>query len=419
MKRIMALFLLSLLLTLCAAAETVLPDENIFSPGFAAITQALQDGGTLETDLSAQVSKIFFITDIRVLQEILNGLSVKAVTGPAGSGEATQMTVSRNGELVSQALLYADDAGSYLQLGGKLMDTGSYAAKLSIFPEEIQSALTTGGWNRFERLPLEAIESLLQGMEEGQHVFGYTVKEPLSLEHIMSDDGERFTRLTFTGTFADSADAEWQLKGELFRPGTGKSPRDTAEVTLERDKDNKLALTMSALHQYSSGRKNADGTVTVKTRLHLEGKLNGYALDTTLTITQKNAWKASDAGLDETISVTMGFDWQNKDPALDSLNLNRISADTHETIRLDPTDPLAWTDDATLKVVTSGETILNGQLHMASRIGGEAPAALQGPAQPVTVTGLDEALKAEGEAAARVIYNQLDAGTQNLIEKGL
>ena len=100
----------------------------------------------------------------------------------------------------------------------------------------------------------------------------------------------------------------WTLSGFLRRPG-GKAPKDTAEITLAKDKDNTFTFTLSRQYKETAKRKGTQGQVSCQTRLKLDGELNGYHMTGTLSVTSKNDWTLADGALAERISTGTSCTW--------------------------------------------------------------------------------------------------------------
>ena len=416
-KRFAAALLMMTALAGAALAET-LPGIDVFSPGLEAYRTGRGRNGAASTSLTLGVDQAFYVRDMSVLSAIFSGVSLETVNG--GDPEVTGLTVSFRGEPMFSAVLSEDADGQTVAMNGRTMRLKALPPLKEGLPAALSGWLAEGGIRRFDRMPLERIETLLAGFGAEDAFFGCRLETPFQLSRTYSDDGQRFTRLDLGAAFACGDGSVWTLSGFLRRPG-GKAPKDTAEITLAKDKDNAFTFTLSRQYKETAKRKGTQGQVSCQTRLKLDGELNGYHMTGTLSVTSKNDWTLADGALAERISVTTKASWRDKTPDRDKLHLDRDDLTLQETISLRTTDGKAdaWADTGKLELTMDGETALAGSFSMRQTLGGTLPETPQGPAVPVTAQELTEEIRKAGQEAAALIWRGLDEKTKGRITKGL
>ena len=400
MPKITAVILTILMLMLAGAAAE--PSFDSFSPGYDAAQQAADAGQAIRLEAALRLSSALHITDMSVLSAFFDGARLVIDTCRADGRETTALTLFFADAPAWEAAIGTDEGGTRLSLDGRLLDA-SALARTDALPAAPQ------GLHRFTRMPLEAIETMLPALPGAR------------LQAERKTDGEgRLTRLDMTGTLTLVGEP-WQAQAYFQRPG-GKAPKDTAEVSLIKDDDNKLTLALSAQQKQNVRGKGDKGNQTVSTRVTLTGKLRGNKVSGTLTITQKNAWQVGEDGaLSERITVKTKLAWQDRTPERRELHLNRINLNVEETmhVRSGGQAQPDWDDEADFSLFMDGEKTLAGQLTLRAAAGPEPPSFPAGVCVPVTAGELLRELRAQAQQVAAQIVPRLDEKTKSRIRKGL
>lgn len=378
--------LLCTLACLCSQALALeVPSNAVFSPGL----KRLSAQEKMQPDVGAQaqisIDKAMYARDLSLLQSMLDGATI---------------AYQRSG----------DDESVTIHCGGEVL--GAYALPQNAVMDALEEKLL--GVPVLERVPLVSIADWLEGLAAGDTLaFGFAVHEPFVLEHTMSDDGTRLTKIKITGSIARGDEAPWRVSGYLRQPA-GRAPKDTFEITFKQDEDNVIELLYSALRENEVTQKNKAGTVSVRTTLKAAGKIAGSSVTSRLSVTTKNRWTADGENLSERITVTASLGHTDKTPGRRMQRLNDAAAEMKHTIRLTTTEaqqaPIELTDEITLDVTLDSNTFLRAGADVRMNVGGEMPDMLH------NLQAMDEA---SAKALAKGIYRTLDDETRNTLEEGL
>ena len=422
MKRMILAVCMALLAAAVAAAETAVPGFDDFSPGFRSIGGRISSGETVLTETRITPAAAFYIRDVSVMRDIFSGLCIRTRTGTVADAQITEMALLDGETVLEEAALRTGEEETLLSLDGRVLRLGPETLS-GLVPHGIPDALGTestlrlpdlsAAWpERFGRLPLEGLSALLEGGSIGDFVCTPETAE----------DGE-MTALGFSGQLDAGllpGSEAWSAEGSFSR-GSGKAPKDTAELTLRRDDDNALTLTLSAQYKASEQKKGEQGTLTRTTRARLTGKLGGYALSAVLELKEKNAWKLKEDSLTEKITVSAKLDWQDKTPAHSSLRLANGSVTIDEELSTSSSEGEAdaWTDSVTLRLYMNGDKMIDGNASSASRFVAGLPVFPEGEAAEADSAALAQAVKDAGRRIARAVYSRLETRSQGTITKGL
>lgn len=378
--------LLYMLACLCSAALALeVPSNAVFSPGLKRLAALEKTLPNVDAQAQVSIDKAMYARDLSLLQSMLDG-AVIAYQRSSG-GEA--VTIHRGGEML-----------------------GAYAIPQNAVLDALEEKLT--GVSVLERVPLASIADWLEGLAAGDALaFGFAVSEPFALEHTMSDDGTRLTKIKIAGSIAREGEAPWRVSGYLRQPA-GRAPKDTFEITFKQDEDNLIELLYSALRENEVTQKNKAGVVSVRTTLKAAGKIAGSSVTSRLSVTAKNRWTADGENLSERITVSASLGHTDKTPGRSMQRLNDAAAEMKHTIRLTTTEaeyaPIELTDEITLDVTLDSNAFLRAGADVCMRVGGEMPNL------PQNLQAMDDA---SAKALAKEIYRTLDDETRNTLEEDL
>lgn len=378
--------LLCTLTCLCSQALALeVPSNAVFSPGLKRLSALEKTQPDVGAQAQISIDKAMYARDLSLLQSMLDGATIAYQR----SGDDESVTIHRGGEML----------GAYVLPQNAAMD--ALEEKLLGVPV-------------LERVPLVSIADWLEGLAAGDALaFGFAVHEPFVLEHTMSDDGTRLTKIKITGSIARGDEAPWRVSGYLRQPA-GRAPKDTFEITFKQDEDNVMELLYSALRENEVTQKNKAGTVSVRTTLKAAGKIAGSSVTSRLSVTTKNRWTADGENLSERITVTASLGHTDKTPGRRMQRLNDAAAEMKHTIRLTTTEaqqaPIELTDEIALDVTLDSNTFLRAGADVRMNVGGEMPDMLH------NLQAMDEA---SAKALAKGIYRTLDDETRNTLEEGL
>ena len=383
-KGVFAAALLCLTLLAAPAPAQTLPGVDCFSPGLVRASEALRAGAAVNVEAGFDVENAFFARDVSVLNDMLS--VVRLVYDGAGEGDAAvdRLRILADGETLVDALLTRGADGGRLTVNG-----APYAVADGLIPTQEAFAEGAGalpleamlGYPLFERVPLASIADWLEGLEAGDALpGGLTVTRAFTVVRTMSDDGERLTRIDVDGAIAPAGDGPYEVKGNLRQPG-GKAPKDTFEITAEKDRDNTFQLSYSSTRSSEITRRDKAGKNSVQTTLRSEGKLAGNRISSRLTVRLTNTWTADETGLSEKIAVSATLGHTDKTPGRQMVRLNDIAAELRATLNVstdeESADPPVISDEATLTVKLSGNDFLGGKVKTTITIG-EAETAVAG-----------------------------------------
>ena len=401
------LALVMVLFAACAGAQQ-LPSISCFSPGLIQVSEKLRENPTISMDAELTVENAFYARNLSVLQAMLEG----AVFHVEADGATSELTLSRNGETLMQAALTQDEQGARVSLDGTAYDIAT--------PDEAAWADTPTFMQDtpiLERVPLTSIAAWLEGMNAGDSVgFGAAAASAFDVKRTMSDDGERLTKLNIAGQ-VDFEGETWQISGFLRQPG-GKAPKDTFELTFQKDEKNVVELVYSALRQDEIEQKNRKGRTSVTTTLKADGKIEGYKVYLLLKVSQKNDWTADGEKLNEKITVSVNMTQKDNRPAKRMQWLNQTDTEGKSVIRIvtteDAADSYTLTHELNGKLMMNSNTVLQGGASMNVTVGGERTSGAQAEQDAAPQT-LEEAVR----LLSRRLYQQLDEQTKKSISDGL
>ena len=410
-----------LLLAACGAAETALPGFDDFSPGYRCLSGRIASGETVAAETVIAPEAAFYIRDVSVLSDLFSGLVIETRTGTDADAQTTVMTLRDGGQTLETAALRTAGEETLLSLGGRT---------LRLPPEWLRSAVPHGipdalgitdfslpempaiGLTRFARMPLEELAALI-----GDGGLGGVACEAESA----ADGG--LSRLTLSGQLPTGllpGDGPWTVEGTLSR-GSGKAPRDTAELAFSCGEGNALTLTCSTQYKATEAKKDRQGTLTRTTRARLSGKVGGNGVSFDLSLKEKNAWRLEDGVLSEKITVSTKLDWQDRTPEHSALRLGNGNVTAEETFAVTSTEGEAdaWTDETSLKLYMTGDKALASRITIAARLGGDAPAFPSAGAEAADGGVLMQELRSAGARIAQRLYSRLGKKSQGTITKGL
>ncbi len=422
MKKRLFASLLTLLIVLgvSSAAGQTLPGLDCFSPGLVKLHERLQDQPALSMTAEVTVDQALYARDLSVLAAMLDGTTIcYEGDGDAQTGSDYLRILRQGATLFDSALTHSLDVAAL-----RVND----AVFLIRSPQEANALLAWDGslWGTpiLERVPLADIASWLESLQEGDKLWGgLTVVQPFSLERTMSDDGTRLTKIRLTGgSIAHADEAPWTITGFLRQPA-GRAPKDTFELVLTQDERNTLELSYSALRENTITRKNAAGTMSVRTALKAAGLLQGNRISSRLSVSMKNAWQADEDQLSEKLTLTATLSHQDNTPGRRMQRLNAIDGTLKNVIRITTSEasdePLCLTDDVSLEIVMDENTFAAGSAALTMTVGGEShvvPVLANAAAEGAE---LSEAVLHAVQELAAGLYRQLDEGAQEKIQKGL
>ncbi len=324
------------------------------------------------------------------------------------------------------AALTADETQARLMLDGQTMDISELLG-LTATPDEAQSAKADFAARIqatpiLERAALTDMADTLENAKAGELLLpSVTVVRPFSVSRTMSDDGERMTKIHVDGSVRMGGE-EWTITGFIRHPG-GKAPKDTAELVIEKDERSRLELTYSVLRKSEIEQKNRKGTASIAATFKLAGKIDGYAVHTTLRVNAQNNWTADGEKLNEKITVTTTLAHKDNTPGKRMQRLNQVDAANKNILRITTTDggddALNFTDEMSLKIEMDGNTFLEGGMKLSVTVGGEAPEAVGAEAQPADGQTVQAAFDSAVRALSARLYAQLGEKTKQAIADGL
>lgn len=418
-KRLFACLLIALA-ALCAgaSAEQTLPGIGCFSPGLVRLDQKLAGDPALSMTAEVKVDNALYARDLSVLAAMLDGTTIRY----DGDAAADCLRIERQGETLFESASARGENGVVLSVNGE-----TFAADAQ---QELETLLAWDGsilgTPVLERVPLADVAAWLESLEAGDALMGgFAVSQPFAIERTMSDDGTRLTKINIEGSVAREGEAPWAVTGFLRQPA-GRAPKDTFELVLTQDESNYIELSYSALRENTVTRKNAAGTMSVRTALKAAGLIEGSRISSRLSVSMKNAWQADGENLSEKLTLTATLTHQDNTPGRRMQRLNAVEGTLKNVIRITTREtqaasaPLSFTDDVTLEIVMDGNTFAAGAAAVTMTIGEEsraqsvhadAAAASDGEAQQA----LDQAVR----DLAAGLYRQLGEDAREKVQKGL
>lgn len=416
------LALLLLVMTAACACAQELPGVDCFSPGFVELNERMKQGQAVSAEATLTAEHAFYARNLSVLKTLLDGTTLNY----RGGGDTDELTLSREGETLMHAALTADETQARLMLDGQTMDISELLG-LTATPDEAQSAKADFAARIqetpiLERAALTDMADTLENAKAGELLLpSVTVVRPFSVSRTMSDDGERMTKIHVDGSVCMGGE-EWTITGFIRHPG-GKAPKDTAELVIEKNERSRLELTYSVLRKSEIEQKNRKGTASIAATFKLTGKIDGYAVHTTLRVNAQNNWTADGEKLNEKIIVTTTLAHKDNTPGKRMQRLNQVDAVNKNILRITTTDggddALSFTDEMSLKIEMDGNTFLEGGMKLSVTVGGEAPKAVGAEAQPADGQTVQAAFDSAVRALSTRLYAQLGEKTKQAIVDGL
>ena len=417
-KRLMIVLMLALCCLASGALGQTLPGVEVFSPGLVRLCEMAGSGEPVAMRATMTAADIAYARDLSVLASMLSGTTFDYAGWGGFAQGGDRLSIVKNDETLLSLGLDRGETGAVLTLNGQ-----AFAVDLSRAQAALDTADALSGVSILERVPLASVCAWIEGLSVGDALpLGFTVTQAFTVEHTMSDDGTRLTRIDISGSIARGDEAPWVIEGFLRQPA-GRSPKDTFELTAVQDADNSLELSYSSLRQSEVTRKDKAGTASVDTTLKAAGKLSGSKVTSRLTVYLRNAWTADGESLSEKITVSATLGHTDNRPGLRMQRLNDISAKLRFVLGLttqeDAQKTTGVSDSATLSVVLDGNTFLDCAADMTFSVGGERAQEEAQTAQPAPQEQLEGALREAVVSLARALYPTLSESAKNKAESGL
>ena len=417
-KRLMIVLMLALCGLASAALGQTLPGVEVFSPGLVRLCEMAGSGEPVAMRATMTAADIAYARDLSVLASMLSGTTFDYAGWGGFAQGGDRLSIVKNDETLLSLGLDRGETGAVLTLNGQ-----AFAVDLSRAQAALDTADALSGVSILERVPLASVFAWIEGLSVGDALpLGFTVTQAFTVEHTMSDDGTRLTRIDISGSIAREGEMSWVIEGYLRQPA-GRSPKDTFELTAVQDADNSLELSYSSLRQSEVTRKDKAGTASVDTTLKAAGKLSGSKVTSRLTVYLRNAWTADGESLSEKITVSATLGHTDNRPALRMQRLNDISAKLRFVLGLttqeDAQETNGVSDSATLSIVLDGNTFLDCAADMTFSVGGERAQEEAQTAQPAPQEQLEGALREAVVSLARALYPTLSESAKNKAESGL
>lgn len=417
-KRLMIVLMLALCGLASAALGQTLPGVEVFSPGLVRLCEMAGSGEPVAMSATMTAADIAYARDLSVLASMLSGTTFDYAGWGGFAQGGDRLSIVKNDETLLSLGLDRGETGAVLTLNGQ-----AFADDLSRAQAALDTADALSGVSILERVPLASVCAWIEGLSVGDALpLGFTVTQAFTVEHTMSDDGTRLTRIDISGSIARGDEAPWVIEGYLRQPA-GRSPKDTFELTAVQDADNSLELSYSSLRQSEVTRKDKAGTASVDTTLKAAGKLSGSKVTSRLTVYLRNAWTADGESLSEKITVNATLGHTDNRPGLRMQQLNDISAKLRFVLGLstreDAQETIGVSDSATLSIVLDGNTFLDCAADMTFSAGSERAQEEAQTAQPAPQEQLEGALREAVVSLARALYPTLSESAKNKAESGL
>ena len=417
-KRLMIVLMLALCCLASGALGQTLPGVEVFSPGLVRLCEMAGSGEPVAMRATMTAADIAYARDLSVLASMLSGTTFDYAGWGGFAQGGDRLSIVKNDETLLSLGLDRGETGAVLTLNGQ-----AFTVDLSRAQAALDTADALSGVSILERVPLASVCAWIEGLSVGDALpLGFTVTQAFTVEHTMSDDGTRLTRIDISGSIAREGEMPWVIEGYLRQPA-GRSPKDTFELTAVQDADNSLELSYSSLRQSEVTRKDKAGTASVDTTLKAAGKLSGSKVTSRLTVYLRNAWTADGENLSEKITVNATLGHTDNRPGLRMQRLNDISAKMRFVLGLstqeDAQETIGVSDSATLSIVLDGNTFLDCAADMTFSAGGERAQEEAQTAQPAPQEQLEGALREAVVSLARALYPTLSESAKNKAESGL
>ena len=417
-KRLMIVLMLALCCLASGALGQTLPGVEVFSPGLVRLCEMAGSGEPVAMRATMTAADIAYARDLSVLASMLSGTTFDYAGWGGFAQGGDRLSIVKNDETLLSLGLDRGETGAVLTLNGQ-----AFAVDLSRAQAALDTADALSGVSILERVPLASVCAWIEGLSVGDALpLGFTVTQAFTVEHTMSDDGTRLTRIDISGSIAREGEMPWVIEGYLRQPA-GRSPKDTFELTAVQDADNSLELSYSSLRQSEVTRKDKAGTASVDTTLKVAGKLSGSKVTSRLTVYLRNAWTADGENLSEKITVNAPLGHTDNRPGLRMQRLNDIGAKLRFVLGLtskeDAQEVIAVSDSATLSIVLDGNTFIDCAADMTFSAGSERAQEEAQTAQPAPQEQLEGALREAVVSLARALYPTLSESAKNKAESGL
>ncbi len=423
---LLTVMLLSLSAGMHAVAQTT-PSVECFSPGWIRFSDAIAKSPSIHVDAAFTAEDALYARDLSVLSEMLRGTVITYDSSGDMKTGVDSLRISRNWEPLFDVSLSRDEA--VLCLGDEVYATTA---------EDLWTALGGDGadhpvWTAlgevldhasiFERVPLEEVADGLLALQAGEALAGgFHVERAFNMQHTMSDDGTRLTRLDIDGAFSRDDEAPYEISGWLKQPA-GRAPKDTFEISAIQDDQNQFTLYYSSTRESKIIQRDKQGEMHVQTTLRSEGKLDGYRIDSRLTVRLTNKWKANEEGLDERIILTATLGHTDRTPNRQMQRLNDISASLNATLELHTSEesilPMAIDNEAKLSITMDSFDFLNGSMSANIIVGSDTVAFPEIAGQIKTEQSIPQAVSDAVQQLAARLYAQLEESSREKIEKDL
>ena len=417
-KRLMIVLMLALCCLASGALGQTLPGVEVFSPGLVRLCEMAGSGEPVAMRATMTAADIAYARDLSVLASMLSGTTFDYAGWGGFAQGGDRLSIVKNDETLLSLGLDRGETGAVLTLNGQ-----AFAVDLSRAQAALDTADALSGVSILERVPLASVCAWIEGLSVGDALpLGFTVTQAFTVEHTMSDDGTRLTRIDISGSIAREGEMPWVIEGYLRQPA-GRSPKDTFELTAVQDADNSLELSYSSLRQSEVTRKDKAGTASVDTTLKVAGTLSGSKVTSRLTVYLRNAWTADGENLSEKITVNAPLGHTDNRPGLRMQRLNDIGAKLRFVLGLtskeDAQEVIAVSDSATLSIVLDGNTFIDCAADMTFSAGSERAQEEAQTAQPAPQEQLEGALQEAVVSLARALYPTLSESAKNKAESGL
>lgn len=424
MRKVAVLFFVLIVFMVTAAYAQTLPSVNCISPGLQKWMNGAKSGVVTER-AAVSVDELFYIPDISVLQNILSGITFQNDSVSEGEGSRNRLTLESGGEQLC-SLLWAVD-GEYFSVSE---GEETYRYPLAHLPfvgsEDANSTLNTlkslfPGGSLIERVDMVSLKSALQNGTLISMIPGLTQKK-MDIAETHSDDGLRLTKLDFSGSFTDAANANWSISGKVFKPG-GNSPKDVAEIQLLKDDSTQLKLVMSGTYKTETVKKEQKGTVTGNVRVNIDGKWNGYRVTYILGLRVRNDWQADGEALSEKLTITPTLNWTDKTPGRRYMHLNTGEITVKDILQVSTLEERDTADSIsekiTLSVIMDANTTLAGALNVVSEIKDRKVPTLPDKIQDADAGKLMEMGNQLAKEISGKVYKSLGENARKKISQGL
>ena len=369
-KRICALALsVSVLFGGCAAAEQLLPSNDVFSPGLIRLSEQMAQQPAVTAEAEFSVTDAYYARDLSVMSSMLEGTTFRY----EDCGEGEKLTIVRGEEVLGEYVL----SGDVLSLGDQQITLGCLTGEVSPEIVRITDAVQSLQDNPvLEKVQLSVVADWLESLAAGQELaFGFRVADPIVLKRTMNEDGTRLARVDVeAGSIVRGEECPYVISGYMRQP-LGRAPKDTFEIVFTQDERNFMELSYSAQRENAVATKNKKGEATVRTQLKAAGKIAGSSISSRLTVNMTNAWTADGEALNERVTLSATLTHNDNTPDRDKLRLNDVQLKLRQVIRMTTHDAgdenIGFTDEISVEAIMDEKTFLNAQANVRMAVGKE------------------------------------------------